>query len=60
MAERGMVHLYHGLVFLNLTFLNRYKNTVTGSTRADAPQLCLGGLLADVRTFFYNTAITLP
>ena len=41
-------------------FLRRYKNTVTGSIRADAPPLCLGGLLADVGSFSHHTSFTLP
>ena len=37
--------------------LYRYRNAVTGSTRADVPPLCLGGLLADVRPCFSQTSI---
>ena len=40
--------------------LHRYRDAVTGSTRADAPPLCLGGLLADVRPFFSKTSIAFP
>ena len=40
--------------------LHRYRNAVTGSTRADAPPLCLGGLLADVRPCFSKISIAFP
>jgi hypothetical protein len=36
-------------LMLTLVYL-RYWNTVTGTSQAHPPSLCLGGLLADVRT----------
>lgn len=57
-----MVHLYHGSVLprkSHRSFFHRYKNVVTGSIRADAPPLCLGGLLADVRSFSHHTPFAL-
>lgn len=46
--------MYYGPMVLrksHRSFFRRYTNAVTGSTRADAPPLCLGGLLADVGSF---------
>ena len=57
-----MVHLHHGSVLVrksHRSFSHRYKNVVTGSMRADAPPLCLGGLLADVRSFSRHTLFAL-
>ena len=33
---------------------NRYRNTVTGSMQQHIPEVCLGGILADVRGSLHN------